>query len=250
MEWISHLIWLCPLLFGAGFLDAIAGGGGLIALPAYLMTGMPAHDAYGCNKLQSGIGSTAAAIRYWKCKTLDLKPALVSAAAAIIGSVISTHIVFLLSDQELRRLLLIILPTAAVLLLLGRFDGKASNQTCPMNVRNVLLALLLGLLMGLYDGIFGPGGGTICIMLFSLLLHYDLKVAAGNSKIVILVSNYIALISYILSGSILYQIAIPAAICNLVGSYLGAGFAVKKGARVIRPVMIIVVFCLLIKCFI
>lgn len=249
MDLLFDLVWLCPLLFIAGFIDAIAGGGGLIALPAYLMTGMPVHYAYGCNKLHCAIGTSVAAWRYWKNQALDFKLALSSALAAVAGSAISTHLVFLMSDAQLRKLLLIILPIAAVLILFGKFDSKFAQQHCPLTTRNLLLALLLGLLIGLYDGIFGPGGGTLCMLLFSLFFHYDLVISAGNSKIVILVSNIIALITYISTGSILYQIAIPAALANLLGSYIGAGFAIKKGAAIIRPIMIIIVIFLIIKCF-
>ena len=116
-----------------------------------------------------------------------------------------------------------------------------------MTTRNILLALITGMTIGLYDSLYGPGCGTIALLLFTLLFHYDVRTSSGNAKTVLIVSNYTALISYILSGNVPYLIAVPCAISNVLGNYLGAGFAIKKGAKIIRPLMICVVAALIIK---
>ncbi len=95
MEYVHNLIWLCPLLFIAGFIDSIAGGGGLIALPAYMMCGMPIYYVYGCNKFQCAFGSTIAAWKYFKSGCLDLKVTLISAITAFLSSMLGTRIIFL-----------------------------------------------------------------------------------------------------------------------------------------------------------
>lgn len=117
-------------------------------------------------------------------------------------------------------------------------------------IKAVFVSLLIGLSVGFYDGFIGPGTGTIAIFFFSAFMKYDLKTASGNTKILNLSSNISALVSFMISGMVIYQIAIPAAICNIAGNYIGSGLAVKKGSKFIRPVMITVVVMLLGKTFI
>lgn len=247
MEWLGDLIYVCPLLFIAGVIDAIAGGGGLIALPTYLMTGMPVHMAYGCGKLQCSLGSTMAVLRFGKNGVLDGKFAALTAVAGELASAVATQLVLYLDEAIVRNIVLVMLPAAAIMILLPKKQGQGNIIKQIVNGKNILLVLVSGLLLGTYDGVFGPGGGTIAIMIFSLLLHYDLRVAAANSKVVIMASNYMALVGYLLTGNIIYQIAIPAAICNMLGNYIGAGLAIKKGEKLIRPLMLVIVMGLILK---
>ena len=247
MEWLGDLVYVCPLLFIAGVIDAIAGGGGLIALPTYLMTGMPVHMAYGCGKLQCSMGSTMAVLRFWKNGVLDGKFAVLTAVAAVTASAIATQLVLYLDGEVVRKIVLVMLPIAAVLILLPKKKGQGNIIKQVVNRKNILLVIVAGLLLGTYDGMFGPGGGTIAIMIFSLLLHYDLRVASANSKVVIMASNYMALVGYLTTGNIVFQIAIPATICNMLGNYVGAGLAIKNGEKLIRPLMLLIVAGLIIK---
>ena len=247
MEWLGDLVYVCPLLFIAGVIDAIAGGGGLIALPTYLMTGMPVHMAYGCGKLQCSMGSTMAVLRFWKNGVLDGKFAVLTAVAAMTASAIATQLVLYLDGEVVRKIVLVMLPIAAVLILLPKKKGQGNIIKQVVNRKNILLVIVEGLLLGNYDGMFGPGGGTIAIMIFSLLLHYDLRVASANSKVVIMASNYMALVGYLTTGNIVFQIAIPATICNMLGNYVGAGLAIKNGEKLIRPLMLLIVAGLIIK---
>ena len=247
MEWLGDLVYVCPLLFIAGVIDAIAGGGGLIALPTYLMTGMPVHMAYGCGKLQCSMGSTMAVLRFWKNGVLDGKFAALTAVAAMAASAIATQLVLYLDGEVVRKIVLVMLPAAAILILLPKKKGQGSILKQVVNRKNILLVIAAGLLLGTYDGMFGPGGGTIAIMIFFFLLHYDLRVASANSKVVIMASNYMALVGYLTTGNIVFQIAIPATICNMLGNYVGAGLAIKNGEKLIRPLMLLIVAGLIIK---
>lgn len=247
MEWLGDLIYVCPLLFIAGVIDAIAGGGGLIALPTYLATGMPVHMAYGCGKLQCSMGSTAAALRFWKNGVLDGKFAALTAVAAMAASAVATQLVLYLDDAVVRNIVLVMLPAAAVMILIPKKKGQGTIIRQVVNRKNILLVIASGLLLGTYDGMFGPGGGTIAIVIFSLLLQYDLRVASANSKVVIMASNYMALMGYLITGNIVYQIAIPATICNILGNYVGAGLAIKNGSKLIRPLMLVIVAGLMVK---
>lgn len=247
MEHIQNLIWLLPALFVAGFIDSIAGGGGLIAMPAYMMCGLPIHLVYGCNKFQCAFGSTVAAYKYFKSGYLDLKITAVSAITAFLSSMAGTRIIFYLTEGQLRSMLMVLLPASALLVIFVKNAWSYTAKEQPLTLHNILLALLTGMTIGLYDSMYGPGGGTIAMLLFTFMFHYDVRTSSGNAKLTLIVSNYTALLSYILSGNVLYAIAIPCAVVNVLGNYLGAGFAIKKGAKIIRPLMITVVTVLIVK---
>ena len=238
---------ICFFVFLAGFVDAAAGGGGLISLPAYLATGIPAHMAYGCNKFSSACGTTLASLRFLKNRAMDVQTALLAAAGSFIGSGVAARIVLTLDDQFLKRIVIVFLPIAAIVIFLNRGYGEENCADCLSKKRKVVLALLIGLFIGFYDGMVGPGTGTFAIIAFSILMKYDLKTASGNAKILNLASNYASLITYAANGNVLWMVAVPAAACNVLGSYFGSGMALKRGAAFIRPVIFCVMFLLLIK---
>ena len=193
MEYIHNLIWLCPLLFIAGFIDSIAGGGGLIALPAYMMCGMPIYYVYGCNKFQCAFGSTVAAWKYFKNGCLDLKITLISAVTSFLCSMLGTRIIFYLKEEQIRSMLMVLLPLTAVLVIFMKNAWNYTDTKKPLILPNVLRALFIGMTIGLYDSLYGPGGGTIAMLLFTFLLKYDVRTASGNAKLTLIVSNYTAL---------------------------------------------------------
>lgn len=238
---------ICFFVFLAGFVDAAAGGGGLISLPAYLATGIPAHMAYGCNKFSSACGTTLASLRFLKNRAVDVQTALLAAAGSFIGSGVAARIVLTLDDQFLKRIVIVFLPIAAIVIFMNRGYGEENCADCLSKKRKVVFALLIGLFIGFYDGMVGPGTGTFAIIAFSILMKYGLKTASGNAKILNLASNYASLIAYAANGNVLWMVAVPAAACNVLGSYFGSGMALKKGAAFIRPMIFCVMFLLLIK---
>lgn len=238
---------ICFFVFLAGFVDAAAGGGGLISLPAYLATGIPAHMAYGCNKFSSACGTTLASLRFLKNRAVDVQTALLAAVGSFIGSGVAARIVLTLDDQFLKRIVIVFLPIAAIVIFMNRGYGEENCVDCLSKKRKVVFALLIGLFIGFYDGMVGPGTGTFAIIAFSILMKYGLKTASGNAKILNLASNYASLITYAANGNVLWMVAVPAAACNVLGSYFGSGMALKKGAAFIRPMIFCVMFLLLIK---
>ena len=247
MEILTNLLFLCPMLFIAGVIDAISGGGGIIALPAYIMTGMPLNSAYGCNKMQSCISTASALLKYSKSGLVDFKPSLVSAVSAIIGSYVSTQIMLGLDDSVKNIIIICAMCFIITLTLLSQKFSSGDKTSVGISVKNVLLFLAIGLALGLYDGFFGPGGGTIALMLFSMIFKYDIRTATGNGKVIIVVSNFIAMVNYIANGDILYQIAIPATIANMLGCYLGAILAVKNGKKLVSKFMVAVVSIIVVQ---
>jgi uncharacterized membrane protein YfcA len=212
-----------------------------------MLTGMPLGMAYGCNKMQSFLGTSASLYKYAKSGLVDLRPAAVACITAILGSMLSTRIMFALSEDTKRLIVAAAMCFIIALTLFTTFRNLGSKEKTKLELtsRTVIISLVCGLLLGLYDGFFGPGCGTVALMLFTTLFGYDMRVATGNGKVIIVVSNLIALISYIAKGSIIYAIAIPASISNILGSYIGAHLAVKNGKRLVRGVLYVVIVVLL-----
>ena len=234
----QSFVFLMLASFLAGFLDAIAGGGGLITIPAYLISGLPVHMVYACNKFASSCGTAIATLRYYRNKMVDIPVGLLAAAGAFVCSAIAAKIVLVL---------LVILPVAAVITLINKNMGNDNHSDRFGKRKKYALSVLIGGLIGLYDGLFGPGTGTFALIAFCLILKYDMRTATGNAKFLNLASNCASLAVYILAGTVYWKVAIPAAVLNICGNYAGAGVAIKKGAAVIRKMLIVVIVLLFIK---
>lgn len=241
------LLIICPLVFCAGFVDAAAGGGGIISLPAYIFAGIPIHAAYGTNKFANCIGTSIASAKFFKSGNIKIKSALSSAFGALIGSWFGTQLVLILDDKYLQYCLIVILPVVGLFLLFNRRIGQEKKKKELSKKKVYLIALAIGIVIGAYDGFFGPGTGTFLILAFTSFLSLDIITASGNAKIVNLASNLAALIAYILNGKVFFMVGIPAAICAVVGNYLGAHFAIKNGAKFIKPVIVLVIILLFAK---
>lgn len=244
---LQSLIFVCFMVGIAGFVDAAAGGGGIISLPAYMFTGMPAHYALGTNKFSGSCGTTLAVFKFWKSGALDIKASLIAAAGSFLGSAAGAKAALMMSDQTLKTILIFILPAAALIISLKRDFGEKDLSSTLNRKKAAVIAFAIGVIIGGYDGMFGPGTGTFAIMAFSVLMKYDLKTASGNAKILNLASNYASLITFAMSGTIYYSLAVPAAACGIVGNYLGARCALAKGSKFIKPMMMAVMSLLLLK---
>lgn len=249
MEWlpisVPAMVFLCLMVGLAGFVDAAAGGGGLIALPAYMAVGLPMHYVYGCNKLSSAVGTTFSAARFFKHGALELNVGLVAAAASFAGSALASQAVLILPEHTLKGVLLVMLPVAAVIILAKRDLSGPDRPELRAGWKKWAQAACIGFLIGGYDGLIGPGTGTFAILAFCVLMGYDLRSASGNAKLLNLASNYASVITMITAGKVLYTVALPAALFGIAGHLLGSGMALKQGARFIRPMMLCVL-CLLL----
>lgn len=241
---MNQLLILCPLVMLGGFVDAVSGGGGIISLPAYLMVGVPVHQAYGCNKIACTVGAASSVAVFGKNGSLVIKDALIAAAASFCGALISANIVLMLSEETLKIMLLIVLPIVAVASMVKIKEPE--KKTEETGGRTTKLALL-GVAHGLYDGMIGPGSGTLAILLFLWVMKSEMRIAAGNAKVMVFASEIASTITYIMAGQVAYMIAIPATICGMIGSYIGSCAVVLKGAKFVRPVMMIVAAALLVK---
>ena len=231
------LIVVLPLIFLGGFVDSVAGGGGLITLPAYLMAGIPAHLAMGTNKVVNGTGTALASFKYFRGGKVLLRPAIVSGIGALLGAAIGTKIALLINEDILKIMMLVALPCAAILLMLKKDFGKENDAPAREYTpqQELTRAALIGLGLGCYDGLIGPGTGTFMIMAFTMALSMDL------------LSNVASAVLFIISGKVWWLLALPAAACNMLGAYCGTRYAMKGGSKRVRGMIFVVLGLLFIK---
>jgi hypothetical protein len=238
---------VCPLIFLAGLVDSIAGGGGLISLPAYILAGLPTHTAIGTNKLSSAVGTTVSTVRFCKNKYVDWGVAIPSVLLSLVGSFLGANLTLHLSDSVMKHVLILILPIVAYYVLRGRTLKKDSVEKEISRRKVYLIACLASFFIGAYDGFYGPGTGSFLILIYTGLAKMDIKKAAGNTKLVNLASNIAALITYLLGGKVILLLGGTAALFSIAGNYVGSGLAIRNGHRVIRPIILVVLAMLFIK---
>jgi uncharacterized membrane protein YfcA len=240
--------WHLPLLFGtglvAGFVDSIAGGGGLITLPVLLNLGIDPKLALGTNKLQATLGSGSAAWHYARAGTVSPSDCKLGFAFTFIGAALGTWFVQRLPRDFLLHAMPILLIVAAVYCLLQPNLGAAS---APPRLSRTGFAMGFGLLLGFYDGFFGPGTGTFWVMAFVVGLGFNLVQATGHTKVMNFSSNLSSLLFFLLGGNVLFAAGLTMGLGQLLGARLGSRMVVAKGARFIRPIFILMVLALTTK---
>jgi uncharacterized protein len=231
-------------------MDAIGGGGGLISVPALLAVGLPPHLALGTNKGQSVFGSFAALSRYAHAGLIDREAARVAFPLAIAGSAAGAALAFTIRPEVLRPVVLVLLVAAGVALLTIRAAPGSPEAVAngPRSVRRAdLIWAVAALGVGAYDGFFGPGTGTFLILILVGWLHRPLSRATADAKIVNFGSNLAAVAYFGSRGAIAWHIALPMAAAQLLGGFLGAHLAVRRGDRFIKVVVLCVVIALIVK---
>ena len=247
MQYIESLIFLVPFLLLAGILDGLAGGGGIIAMPAYLLSGMPIHSIYACNKFQGALGNLTSCSKYIKDGYTDFKLTLISLPFAIGASFLSTKLILWLDSEKILAFIVWCIPIAVVCMFLRRKLSSKTERRHNITLKTVALSILAGVMISVYNALFGPGGGTIAMIIYSIFLNYDLRVGNGNGKIIIAVSNLTAAFDYTFSGNMIWHIALPCALANMAGAYIGATIAMKKGEKAVMPAMFAVVIILIVQ---
>lgn len=237
---------VCPLLFLGGLVDAIGGGGGLITLPAYLLAGVPVHQAIATNKLSSTCGTALATVRFIREGLVNWRLAIPTVIMAVVGSSLGANVSLRVSADVMEKVLIFVLPVVAVVVLSPRLfrDGEDVLQ---LNKKTWAVAIAASLLIGFYDGFYGPGTGTFLIIAFTVLAGINPRRANAQAKVINLSSNIAGLTVFILNGQVFFPLGIAAAVCNMAGNYVGAGLAITKGSRITRPVIILVLALLFLK---
>lgn len=236
------------LLFAAGLaggcIDAIAGGGGLITVPALLAAGVPPHVALGTNKLQSACGTAIALRRYAQAGMAGTPGLWLAVVIATLASIGGTYAVCVIDQELLRQIIPWLLAAVAIYTACNRSFGIHPGKR---RIAFATFAVLLGCGLGFYDGFFGPGTGSFWILALVVLLGLDLRHATGYGKATNLASNLGSLAVFLTIGSVHLAAAGVMIGGQVVGARLGSGLVIRNGARLIRPVFLAVVFAMTVK---
>lgn len=221
--------------FIAGFIDAIAGGGGLITVPALLLAGLPPVEALATNKLQALFGSGSAVLAYASKGHVDVRkqwrPACISALASVAGAMLAT----ILPSDVLNVLLPILLIGVAIYFFFkpSMDDVDRSHRMAPF-----MFGLTIVPLIGFYDGAFGPGTGSFFMLAFVSLAGFGVLKATAHTKVLNFASNIGAFITFALVGAMAWKIGLVMGVAQFIGARLGAALAMKKGAGLIKPLLV------------
>jgi uncharacterized protein len=237
---------LCAAALMAGVVDAIAGGGGLLTLPVLLAVGLPPHVALGTNKGQAVFGSFAALARFSRGGLVRGRLAAITFPLGLIGSLAGAALVLRVRPEVLKPLVLALLVAVAVFLTFRRGPPPGERPE-PPHGRMLALGALIALAIGAYDGFFGPGTGTFLILAFSGLLGHGLVRASADAKVVNFASNLAALALFASRGVVLWKVALPMALAQFIGGWLGAQFVIRGGDGLVRRVVLAVVMALALK---
>jgi hypothetical protein len=243
LEWWQYLL-LSLAGAAAGFIDAIAGGGGMIALPALLWTGLPPQVALGTNKLQSSCGTLLAVAHYsragligWRALRFGI---VITFAAAAGGAWAAAK----MDPALLRRVVPVLLLAVAIYMMANRRLGELSRAA---RLGMATFALIFGTTLGFYDGFFGPGVGSFWMLACVLTLGQDLRNATGTTKALNLASNLAALITFAFAKCLRFDVGIAMIAGQLIGARIGSGMVITHGARIIRPLFIAVALALALR---
>jgi len=240
MDFSSDIIgFLFLIAVIAGWVDAIAGGGGLIALPALLFAGLPPATALATNKLQGSIGTFTASMYFIRKKVVNLNEMKLAIAATFLGSVFGSWLILQIDTQQLLLIIPIFLIAIGFYFLLS---PSINDEDKKKKLSLIGFALLICPLLGFYDGFFGPGTGSFMALAFVLLLGHSLPKATAHTKILNFVSNISSLLYFAIFGDIHWYYGVSMILGQFIGATIGAKMVIEKGSKLIKPVIVTVCF--------
>jgi len=230
--------------FVSGLIDSIAGGGGLIALPALLFAGLPPQAALGTNKLQGSFGTLTAAWNYIRRGDATLQQAVPGILSTLIGATAGTALVQSLDPAFIEPLIPFLLSLVFIYTL---FSGHLGKEDKAPKLSKNFFYMLFGLFLGFYDGFFGPGTGSFWTVAFMVFAGFNMTKATGFTKIMNFTSNIVALFWFILGGNVVYSVGFTMASGQVIGARIGSNLAISRGTGFIRPVFLLVVLLTIIR---
>lgn len=238
------LLLLCSVAFVAGYIDAIAGGGGLLTVPALLTAGLPPHVVLGTNKLAATFGSLTASVTYYRKKLFDPGYWRYSLIFTAIGAIIGTLVVDQLSTALLEKILPLLILFAAIYTLFNRMQPDDRLTLPAVTPKLYWQQRLQGLTLGFYDGVAGPGAGAFWMVSTMALYKINLLLASGVARTMNFISNGFSLAAFIMLGHVHFTLGIAMGLCLMLGAWLGAHSAIRFGSKFIRPIFISVVIAI------
>lgn len=243
----TTLLLLIAAAFIAGFIDAVAGGGGLLTVPALLSSGLPPHIALGTNKLASTFGSITASYTFYKKKLFDPSFWRLSFIATAVGAIVGTITVYFINAEILEKVLPIFIGFSALYALFNKVKEDTSVELPEKCSTLRTKQISQGLTLGFYDGFAGPGTGAFWTVSNLFLYKVNLLISSGLARAMNFTSNFFSLIAFIYLGQVNFLIGLSMGIFLMLGAYTGAHSAIRYGNKFIRPVFTIVVTIMTIK---
>lgn len=228
---------LAAVAFVAGFIDAIAGGGGLLTVPALLAAGLTPAQALATNKLQGSFGSLAAALHFIRQGYVTLREMRLAIGCTFAGAAAGAVAVQVLPPAVLARVVPLLLLLATLYFM---FSPRVSDVHGVRRISEGGFALLLGTSIRFYDGFFGPGTGSFFVLACIALLGLSARAATARTKVLNLTSNFAALLFFIAGGQVMWSVGLPMALGQVIGGRLGAGVVIGSGARIVKPMLVLV----------
>ncbi|HIF5500812.1 TPA: TSUP family transporter [Pasteurella multocida] len=241
---INVFVLLFAVALVAGFIDAIAGGGGLITIPALLMTGMPPALALGTNKLQACGGSFSASLYFLRQRAVNLVEVWLILLMTFIGASLGTVLIQLVDSAIIKKVLPFLILAIGLYFL---FSPTLGNEDRQKRISYLGFAFSAGLGIGFYDGFFGPGTGSLLSLAFVMLLGFNLTKATAHAKVLNFTSNVASLIFFLIGGQIMWSVGFAMMAGQFIGANLGAKMVLSKGKTLIRPMVVVMSFIMTIK---
>lgn len=243
---LGTIIFCIIIGLSAGFIDAIAGGGGLIVIPGLLLCGVPPHNALGTNKISGFLGTSIALLTFSHNRLVLWKMVLYGVGFSLLGSWLGSLLALNLENELLGKIILFCLPIAMLITLLPK-NEKRKTVFKYAGVKFWVILPVVCLLIGAYDGFFGPGTGTFLILVLHWILGMNLLEASANAKAFNLASNFSAAVTFLFYGAVYWPLAILLSIAVMTGNWLGSKLAIKAGPKVVRRFLTVSLCLLLIS---
>lgn len=243
----TMLILLGVVAFAAGFIDAVAGGGGMLTVPALLSIGLPPHLALGTNKLSATFASSTAAFTYYKKQLFSPRFWYRSFIATFIGAITGTLFINIISTAWLEKILPLIILATAIYTIFNKAPQSNQNALPPACKNTHKKQIIQGFSLGFYDGAIGPGTGAFWTVSNMAIYRLNILMASGVAKAMNFTSNFTSLVTFAILGHINWALGFTMGLCLMAGAYVGAHSAIRFGAPFIRPVFILVVSIMAIK---
>ncbi|TMR19101.1 sulfite exporter TauE/SafE family protein [Nonomuraea turkmeniaca] len=244
---LEQVLVLLVAAAGAGWVDAVVGGGGLLQLPAIMITGMPTVEAMATNKLSSVFGTTSAAVAYARSTKVDRQVAIPGAGMAVLSAGLGAWAAAAISAEVLRPAVMVVLLAVAAFVTLRPSFGSVPQPHLRTGARVVAAVAVAGVGIAFYDGIMGPGTGTFLIIAFTTILGLDFVSASASAKIINIGTNVGALVVFGLQGHVQWALGLGMAVCNVAGAQVGARMALKRGTAFVRIVLLCVVAAMVVR---
>ncbi|MDI3548693.1 MAG: uncharacterized protein PWR10_2345 [Halanaerobiales bacterium] len=239
---------LCIAGFIAAVFDSIAGGGGIITIPAFLALGIPPHFTLGTNKFAASWGSFTSTLTFLRSGKIYLPLIKYIIPFTFLGASLGVNTALRINQKYLQVIVLVMLAFVSIYTILKKDIGKDDSFE-GLDRKKIITGSVIGFILGFYDGFFGPGTGSFLLFAFAHFFGFNFTRSTANARILNFTSNFTSLLLFAINGKIIYALGIPMAISMVLGARLGSKIAIKQGGKIIKPIFVTMTLLVVIKLF-